>query len=79
MTDEIMNYKNKLEAQSRNKPIWKKKCLTIEEAAAYSGIGVKKIRQLTNVKKCPFVLSLGRQIYIVREKLEDYMNDKKRM
>ncbi len=79
MTDEIMNYKNKLEAQSKNKPIWKKKCLTIEEAAAYSGIGVKKLRQLTKVKKCPFVVSLGTQIYIVREKLEDYTNDKKRM
>lgn len=59
MTDEIMNYKNKLETHSRNKSIWKKKCLTIEEAVAYFGIGVKKLRELTKVKKRPFVVSLG--------------------
>lgn len=51
-----------------------KKCLTIEEVTAYSGIGVKKLRELTKVKKRPFVVSLGTQIYIVREKLEDYTN-----
>ena len=54
-----MNYKNKLETHSRNKSIWKKKCLTIEEAVAYFGIGVKKLRELTKVKKRPFVVSLG--------------------
>lgn len=76
MTDEVMSYKEKLEAQSRNKPIWEKKCLTIEEAAAYSGIGVKKLRQLAKVKQCPFVVSVGAQIYIICEKLDDYTNKK---
>lgn len=76
MTDEVMSYKEKLETRSRNKQIWEKKCLTIEEAAAYSGIGVKKLRQLTKMKQCPFVVSVGTQIYIVREKLDDYTNKK---
>lgn len=31
-------------------PIWEKANLTLEEAAAYFGIGINKIRQLTNEK-----------------------------
>lgn len=34
-------------------PIWEKANLTLEEAAAYFGIGINKIRQLTNEKKLP--------------------------
>ena len=79
MTDEVMSYKEKLAERNRNKPIWEKKCLTIEEAAVYSGIGVKKLRQLTKIKQCPFVISVGTQIYIIREKLDDYTNKKKRI
>lgn len=29
-------------------PIWEKSNLTLEEAAAYSGIGINKLRQLTD-------------------------------
>ena len=37
-------------------PIWEKSNLTLEEAAAYSGIGINKIRKLTNDERCEFVL-----------------------
>lgn len=77
MNDEIMAYKAKLEARSADKPIWEKKCLSIEEAAAYSGIGIIKLRQLSQQKKCPFVKPLGNQIFIVREKMDIYFKDKK--
>ena len=40
-------------------PIWEKANLTLEEAAAYSGIGVGKLRELTNEKNCNFVLWVG--------------------
>lgn len=33
--------------------------LTVEEAAAYSGIGENKIRELMKEKDCDFVLSVG--------------------
>lgn len=46
MDDEVIRYKKILEARSADKPIWEKKCLSIEEAAAYSGIGITKLRQL---------------------------------
>lgn len=77
MNDEIMAYKARLEVREADKPIWEKKCLSIEEAAAYSGIGIIKLRQLSQQKKCPFVMPLGNQIFIVREKLDIYFKDKK--
>ena len=33
-------------------PIWEKSNLSLEEAAAYSGIGINKLRDLTNEKDC---------------------------
>jgi excisionase family DNA binding protein len=79
MDDEIMAYKTKLEARNADKPIWEKKCLSIEEAAAYSGIGITKLRQLSRQKKCPFVMPLGNQVFIVREKLDRYIKDRSRI
>ena len=60
----------------RNKetPIWEKKCLTIEEAAAYSGVGRTKIRELTDQAKCPFVIWMNGKRFIIREKLDKYLN-----
>lgn len=37
-------------------PIWEKANLTLDEAAAYSGIGINKLRELTNDEDCKFVL-----------------------
>ena len=77
MDDEVMTYKAKLEARNADKQKKKKKCLSIEEAAAYSGIGITKLRQLSRQKKCPFVVPLGNQVFIVREKLDTYIKGKK--
>ena len=76
---EILEYRKAIEERKLDLPIWERKVITCEEAAAYSGIGVKKLRQLTKIKQCPFVVSVGTQIYIVREKLDDYTNKKKRI
>lgn len=37
-------------------PIWRKANLSIEEAAAYSGIGMAKLYEMTESEDCPFVL-----------------------
>lgn len=58
----------------REVPIWCKSNLTLEEAAAYSGIGVNKLRQLTDEKNCDFVLWNGSKRLIKRVKLDDYLN-----
>ena len=53
-------------------PLWEKKWLTLEEAAAYSGIGRNKLRELSQQKSCPFAILLGGKLYIIREKLDDF-------
>ena len=40
-------------------PIWEKSNLSLEEAAAYSGIGINKLRDLTSDRNCRFVLWVG--------------------
>lgn len=55
-------------------PIWEKMALTVDEAAAYSSIGVHKIRELCDDPRCPFVLFVGRKRLIKRKAFENYMN-----
>ena len=53
-------------------PIWEKANLTLEEAAAYSGIGINKLRRLSDDENCPFVLWIGSKRLIKRKKLDEY-------
>ena len=53
-------------------PIWKKSNLTLEEASAYSGIGIAKLRQLSDEKNCSFVLWNGTKRLIKRVKLDEF-------
>lgn len=59
MDDEILRYKQRLEEQAAQTPIWEKACLTIEEAAEYTGIGRTKLRALVRQKKCSFQCRLA--------------------
>lgn len=79
MDDELLRYKEQLEQRLSEKPIWEKECLTIEEAAEYTGIGRTRLRTLVNQKKCPFVMPLGNQLFIVRKKFEKYLNENTRI
>ena len=54
-------------------PIWEKSNLTLEEAAAYSGIGMNKLRELTNDEKCRFVLWVGNKRLIKRKLFDEYI------
>ena len=58
----------------REIPIWEKSYLTLEEAAAYSGIGINKLRKLTESEQCSFVLWNGTKRLIKRRKLDEYMD-----
>ena len=53
-------------------PIWEKSNLTLEEAAAYSGIGINKIRKLSDRENCEFVLWVGTKRLIKRKKFDEY-------
>lgn len=54
-------------------PIWHKALLTLEEAAAYSGIGISKLRELSNDEKCPFVVWNGRKRLLKRKELDEFI------
>ncbi len=54
-------------------PIWEKSNLTLEEAAAYSGIGMGKLRELTNEKHCNFVLWVGNKRLIKKRLFDKYI------
>ena len=55
-------------------PIWEKTNLTLEEAAAYSGIGINKLREITNNDRCDFVLWVGTKRLIKRKQFEEYLS-----
>ena len=54
-------------------PIWHKANLTLEDTAAYFGIGINKLREITNEKDCHFVLFIGRKRLIKRRQFEEYL------
>lgn len=54
-------------------PIWEKSNLTLEEAAAYSGIGINKLRKLTDNEDCEFVLWIGSKRLLKRKKLDEFL------
>ena len=54
-------------------PIWHKLNLSIEETAAYSGIGIGKLYEITSQENCPFVLWIGSRRMIKREAFEKYV------
>lgn len=55
-------------------PVWEKSTLTLEEAAEYSGIGIHKLRELTDKKNCDFVLWNGHKRLIKRRKFDEYID-----
>lgn len=56
-------------------PIWEKSNLSLEEAAMYSGIGINKLRNLTDKEDCDFVLWIGTKRLIKRKKLDEYIEN----
>lgn len=54
-------------------PIWEKSMLTLEEAAAYTGIGINKLRDISEGERCEFVLWNGRKRMLKRRKLVEYL------
>lgn len=54
-------------------PAWEKANLNLEEAAAYFGIGINKLRDMTNDENCPFVLWNGNKRLIKRKQFERFL------
>lgn len=56
-------------------PIYQKCLLTLDEAAAYTGIGVCKLREMSNDEHCDFVMYNGSKRMLKREKLVAYLEE----
>ena len=54
-------------------PVWEMANLSLEEVTAYFGIGINKLRDMTNDEDCPFVLWNGSKRLIKRKALEKYL------
>ena len=54
-------------------PIWEMVNLTLEEAAAYSNIGINKLREITNDEHCGFVLYVGNKRLIKRRPFDQFI------
>lgn len=54
-------------------PIWEKTTLTLEEAAIYTGVGINKLRDISNDERCNFVLWNGSKRLLKRKQLDDYL------
>ena len=75
--EEMLAYREQLVAKKMKQPFWKKKCLTIEEAAAYTGIGKGKIRELIKKRDCNFATTDGYQMYVIVDKFVEFLNSKR--
>lgn len=58
----------------REVPVWEKTTLTLEEAAAYTGIGICKLREIADDESNQLVLWVGRKRLIKRKPLEKYID-----
>lgn len=56
-------------------PVWERATITLEEAAAYTGIGVRKLREMTDEPTCDYVMWVGNRRMIKRRKLDEYLEN----
>lgn len=54
-------------------PVWEKITLTLEEASAYSGIGINSLRELCDEHRSDLVICIGRKRLIKRKALEKFV------
>lgn len=54
-------------------PLCEKELLTLHEAAALFGVGINRIRDMTNAEHCSFVLFVGGKRLIKRRLFLEYL------
>lgn len=75
MNEEKKTKKIKQKKKKPYVPVWEKANLTIEEAAAYSNIGINTLADRVRDPLCPYALYVGkRKSVIKRKEFEKYMS-----
>ena len=55
-------------------PVWEKALLTLEEASAYTGIGLHSLRKISGYEDCNFILWVGNKRLFKKDKLLQYLD-----
>lgn len=56
-------------------PLEMKPLLTLKEASIYTGIGINKLRDMSNERNCNYVLFVGRKRMFKRESLLKFLTE----
>ena len=67
MDNDISKYKN-VEI-----PVWEKTLLTLNEASAYTGLGINRLRTIANSHQNELVVWVGSKRMFKRRKLDEYL------
>ena len=54
-------------------PVWEKTLLTVDEASAYTGIGINTLRRISDENGSRLVLWIGNRRMFKRKQLEEYL------
>ena len=65
--EHISKYKNV------NIPVWEKSLLTLNEASAYTGLGINRLRRIANSNQNELVVWVGSKRMFKRRKLDEYL------
>ena len=71
----LRHWKVVIQMANERVPVWEKANLSLEDAAAYFGIGINKLREMTDDSTCTFVVFNGTKRLIKRKKLEECLAD----
>jgi len=63
------------EEKDKTVPVWQRALLTLEEAGAYTGIGVNKLREMSDDDSCEYVVWVGNRRMFKRIKLDEYLSN----
>ena len=56
-------------------PVWEKALLTLEEGAAYTGVGIHKLREISYDQDNGVVLWVGNKRLYKKQKLVDFLEN----
>lgn len=56
-------------------PVWEKALLTLEEASAYTGIGIHSLRKISGYEDCNFILWVGNKRLFKKDKLMRFLEN----
>ena len=62
-----------LDIPEKGIPLEMKPLLTLKEASLYTGIGINKLRDMSNERNCNYVLFVGRKRMFKRESLLKFL------